>query len=64
MITDPIEISNLFNHNVVSMGPKIDAKITSGKYTISQQYKNQYNYFLDQLNQKKFIILFLKVGNW
>ena len=26
MITGPIEISNLFNQNVVSMGPKIDAK--------------------------------------
>ena len=40
MITDPIEICNHFNQNFVSMGQKIDAKISAGKYHYTKYLKN------------------------
>ena len=67
MITDPIEISNLFNHNFVSMGPKIDAKITSGKYHYTQylnNIRNNKSFFLRPVKPKEIydIILFLNLN--
>ena len=40
LITDPIEICNHFNQNFVSMGQKIDAKISVGKYHYTKYLKN------------------------
>ena len=67
MITGPIEISNLLNHNFVSMGPKIDAKITSGKYHYTRYLNNiriNKSFFLRPVKPKEFydIILFLNLN--
>ena len=38
--TDPIAISNIFNKKIVSMGPKIDEKISQGKLHYSDYLKD------------------------